>query len=81
VARAVENCTLERMREMEERTKSLGLQTTGVTRDGRQLRFVGEGKQGQSLSFMGDDIERAYENLIHGESDFAYYAKLYGYTK
>jgi len=81
VARAVENCTMERMREMEERTKSLGLKTTGVTRGGRQLQFVGEGKQGQSLSFLGDDIEKAYENLIRGESDFAYYANMYGYTK
>jgi hypothetical protein len=80
-AAAVENCTLERMREMEARTKSLGLQTTGVTRDGKQLRFVGEGKQRQSLRFMGDDIEEAYENLVRGESEFAYYANLYGYTK
>lgn len=81
VADAVANCTLERMREMEERTKSLGLQTTGVTRDGKQLQFVGEGKQRQSLSFLGDDIEKAYEDLLRGDSDFAYYANLYGYTR
>jgi hypothetical protein len=81
VAGAVANCTLERMREMEERSKRLGLLTPGAkTRDGKHLPFVGEGKRQQSLSFMGDDIEKAYEELIRGESDFAYYANLYGYS-
>ncbi|MFI6924015.1 sulfotransferase domain-containing protein [Nonomuraea spiralis] len=82
VADAVANCTLERMREMEERSKRLGLPTTGVmTREGKRLPFVGEGGQRKSLSFLGDDIEKAYQDLIHGESDFAYYANLYGYAE
>lgn len=81
VARAVENCTLERMREMEDRSKRLGLETTVLTRDGKQPPFVGEGKLRQSLSFMGDDIEKAYEELISGDSDFAYYARRYGYAR
>lgn len=82
VADAVKNCTLERMREMEEQTKRLGLETTGPwTRDGKQLPFVGEGRQRQSLSFIGDDIEKAYVSLVSGETDFARYAIQYGYAE
>nr|4EEC_A Chain A, StaL [Streptomyces toyocaensis]4EEC_B Chain B, StaL [Streptomyces toyocaensis] len=82
VADAVANCTLERMREMEERSKLLGLETTGLmTRGGKQLPFVGKGGQRKSLKFMGDDIEKAYADLLHGETDFAHYARLYGYAE
>ena len=82
VAAAVKNSSLPRMREMEERSKSLGLETTGLMgRTGKQLPFVGEGKQRQSLEFLSDDIQRAYAELVRGESAFAYYADLYGYAE
>jgi hypothetical protein len=77
---AVERNTLERMREVEERGKvqAPGLMRGGAARKG--LPFVGEGKHGQSLSFMGDDIEAAYRELLTGDSEFAYYAKQFGYA-
>jgi hypothetical protein len=82
VAAAVASSTLEQMREMEERSKRLGLETTGLMgRNGKQLPFVGEGRQRQSLEFLGDDLRKAYDELVRGDSDFAHYADLYGYAE
>lgn len=47
---------------------------------GERPPFVGEGMQDQSLSFMGEDVESAYQELVHGDSEFAHYAKQYGYA-
>jgi sulfotransferase family protein len=81
IRRAVAACTLERMRELEARS---GQQADpGVTVRGRgdqRPRFVGDGRRDQSLSFLGEDIESAYRELLHGDSGFAHYANRYGYA-
>jgi hypothetical protein len=89
VRHAVAASTLERMRELEERSDEQG-QPSPVRevggrpkRDGRRGErhpFVGDGRLDQSLSFLGEDIEAAYQELVHGDSDFAHYAKQYGYA-
>lgn len=78
IRRAVAACTLERMRDLEKRSKERrgGMSPAGP---GANSEFVGEGRHGQSLSFMGEDIESAYRELRDGDSGFAYYAKQYGY--
>jgi hypothetical protein len=100
IRNAVESCTLDRMREMEERSKAqgspavkvMGPRGAGGVRiggggiggagigGGGSAPFVGEGKHAQSLSFMGDDIETAYLELVTGDSQFAHYAKQFGYV-
>jgi len=49
-------------------------------RGGEKPQFVGEGRHDQSLSILGEDIESAYQELLHGDSEFAHYAKQYGYA-
>jgi hypothetical protein len=89
IRRAVDACTLERMRELEKRSeqqddrapirrRDAGTMTGG--RGGEKPQFVGEGRYDQSLSFMSEDIESAYQELLHGNSGFAHYAKQYGYA-
>jgi len=81
VRRAVAACTLERMRELEKRSRQQGQWAAMPKgRGGERPAFVGEGRFGQSLSFLGDDIESGYQELVHGDSDFAHYAKQYGYA-
>ena len=81
VRRAVAGCTLERMRELEKRSQDQGEWASMTrSRDGERPPFVGEGRYGQSLSFLGVDIESAYQELVHGDSAFAYYAKQFGYA-
>jgi hypothetical protein len=79
IRRAVAACTLERMRELEKRSKQTG---GGMSPAGQESssEFVGEGRHNQSLSVLGEDIESAYQELLHGDSGFAYYAKQYGYA-
>nr|ACJ60997.1 TEG14 [uncultured soil bacterium] len=81
IRRAVAACTLERMRELEKRSQQQG-QWASMTggRGGEKHPFVGEGRYDQSLSFLGEDIESAYQELLHGDSEFAHYAKQYGYA-
>ncbi|GHF54284.1 Sulfotransferase_1 superfamily domain protein [Amycolatopsis bartoniae] len=86
VRRAVEAATLERMRELEKRSdQQAGRKplTTGKPGGGERVvepPFVGEGRNDQSLSFLGEDIEAAYQELLQGDSEFAHYAKQYGYA-
>jgi hypothetical protein len=96
IRRAVDASTLERMRELEERSEQQGngrrrpmhlgdrtdhderMNTGG--RGAEKPSFVGDGRHDESLSFLGEDIESAYQELLHGDSGFAYYAKQYGYA-
>jgi Sulfotransferase domain len=81
VRRAVAACTLERMRELETRSEQQGQRAPMMGgRGGKRSPFVGEGGRDQSLSFMGEDIESAYQELLDGDSEFAHYAKQYGYA-
>jgi hypothetical protein len=89
IRRAVDACTLERMRELEKRSEQQDdgspvrhgdAEMTTEGRGGGQPRFVGKGRHDQSLSFMGEDIESAYQELTHGDSAFSHYAKRYGYA-
>jgi hypothetical protein len=86
IRRAVDASTLERMRELEERSDRQAGRTPptgGESGGGDQIaepQFVGEGRNGQSLSFLGEDIESAYQELLQGDSEFAHYAKQYGYA-
>ncbi|MBB2939760.1 hypothetical protein FHX82_006846 [Amycolatopsis bartoniae] len=48
--------------------------------DAEKPSFLGDGKDGQSLAFLGEDIESAYQELVHGDSGFAHYAKQYEYA-
>jgi hypothetical protein len=68
IRRAVDASPPERMHELERRSGQAG------------RTFVGEGRHDQSLSFLGEDIESAYQELLHGDSGFAHYAKQYGYA-
>jgi hypothetical protein len=91
---AVAAATLARMRELEERSDQQGDGTKRPIHLGDRTehdermkggrvekpRFVGEGAQGQSLAFLGDDIEAEYQELVHGDSAFAHYAKQYDYA-
>jgi len=82
IRRAVAASTLERMRELEERSQQQGGGTppSGHEARGRGAKFVGEGRYDQSLSFLGEDIESTYQELLQGDSEFAHYAKQYGYA-
>lgn len=90
IRRAVEVSTLERMRELEQRSdqqgggspirKGAARRTPGGRGGGKRQLFVGEGRHDQSLSFLGEDVESAYQELLHGDSAFAHYAKQYGYA-
>jgi sulfotransferase family protein len=96
VRRAVDASTLDRMRELETRSDQLGDGSRRPIHLGDRMahdprskaggrrrekpRFVGEGRHEQSLSFLGDDIETAYQELVQGDSAFAHYAKQYGYA-
>ena len=82
VRRAVAASTLERMRALEERSQQQGggMPPSGQESRGGGVPFVGEGRYDQSLSFMGDDVESAYQELLQGDSEFAHYAKQYGYA-
>ncbi|GAA2591779.1 sulfotransferase domain-containing protein [Streptomyces axinellae] len=83
IRRAVDASTLERMRELEHQSARSGGGTspTGQEASGDGPKFVGEGRYGdRSLSFLGEDVESAYQELLHGDSGFAHYAKQYGYA-
>nr|AGS49968.1 hypothetical protein [uncultured bacterium esnapd26] len=83
IRRAVAAGTLDRMRELEQRSARLGggASPAGQEAGGGGPKFVGEGRYGdRSLSFLGEDIESAYQELLHGDSGFAQYAKKYGYA-
>ncbi|GHF54278.1 Sulfotransferase_1 superfamily domain protein [Amycolatopsis bartoniae] len=90
IRRAVDSSTLDRMRELEQRSDRQGggsplrrgvvRKTTGGRGGGQRQPFVGEGRYDQSLSFLGEDIEAAYQELLQGGSGFAHYAKQYGYA-
>nr|ACJ60996.1 TEG13 [uncultured soil bacterium] len=82
IRRAVAASTLERMRELEKRSQQQGGGTAPGGQESRSsgVPFVGEGRYDQSLSFLGEDIESAYQELLHGDSEFAHYAKQYGYA-
>ncbi|ALO98613.1 StaL [Streptomyces hygroscopicus subsp. limoneus] len=81
VADAVAYCPLERLREMGERGERLGPQTAGLTASGgKRLPRAGEGGQRKLPSFMGDGIEKAGADLLHGATGFAPYGGLYGYA-
>jgi hypothetical protein len=96
IRRAVAASTLERMRELEKRSDQQGngrkrpihlgdrtdhderMKTNG--RSAEKPSFVDDGKYDESLSFLGEDIESAYQELLHGDTGFAHYAKQYGYA-
>jgi len=81
VRRAVAASTLERMRDMEKRSdQRAGRAASSGAKAGDEVAFVGEGRQDQSLAFLGEDIEAAYQELLRGDSEFAHYAKQYGYA-
>nr|ACJ60995.1 TEG12 [uncultured soil bacterium] len=89
IRRAVAASTLERMRELEKRSEQQGGGSPIRHGDARMMKggpggarpqFVGEGRYDQSLSFLGEDIESDYQELLHGDSGFALYAKQYGYA-
>ncbi|MDR7276967.1 sulfotransferase domain-containing protein [Catenuloplanes atrovinosus] len=80
---AVDGSTIDRMREMEKKDKA-GRKPPPVTRwagkePGNAFSFIGEGKQGQSLAFMGQDIEDAYRERLRDGSEFAALAARFGY--
>jgi sulfotransferase family protein len=77
---AVDASTLERMRELERRTDELAGHAPPADGKSDEPLFVGEGRQDQSLSFLGDDVEAAYQELLAGDSEFAHYAKQHGYA-
>jgi hypothetical protein len=96
IRRAVAASTVERMRELEERSEQQGdgrkrpihlgdrtdhderMKTNG--RGAEKPSFVDDGRDDESLSFLGEDIESAYQELLHGDSGFAHCAKQYGYA-
>ena len=80
IRHAVEASTLERMRELERRSDQQAGRTSPAGAEVDEPTFVGEGRHDQSLSFLGEDVESAYQELSHGDSAFAYYAKQYGYA-
>jgi len=90
IRRAVDASTLERMRELEKRSDQQGGGSPirhgdargipGGRGGGKRQPFVGEGRHDQSLSILGEDIESAYQELLHGDSAFAHYAKQYEYA-
>jgi hypothetical protein len=91
IRRAVDVSTLEQMRDLEKRSDQQGGGSPirqGEARrapgrggsGGKRQLFVGEGRHGQSLSILGEDIESAYQELLHGDSAFAHYAKQFGYA-
>jgi len=72
LARAVQNSTLDRMRDAERRDDSLSH---------RELKpFFGQGLSGQSLSGYGEDIEEAYQRLLREDEEFRGLAGQYGYA-
>ncbi len=84
IRRAVDASTLERMRELEQQSVRLdgGVSPAGRESSGDGPKFVGEGSYGdRSLSFLGEDIESAYQTLLYGDSEFGHYAKRYGYAR
>lgn len=81
---AVESSTLERMREMEKKDKVPKVshpasRKLSAENPATQFPFVGEGKQGQSLAFMGEDIEAAFQKRLRDGSEFASLARRFGY--
>jgi hypothetical protein len=90
IRRAVDASTLERMRELERRSEEQGAgsalhkgnarRSPGRRGGAKRQLFVGEGRNDQSLSILGEDIESAYQELLHGDTGFAHYAKQYGYA-
>ncbi len=86
IRRAVAASTLERMRALEKRSEQQGDGSPIRHGDARTMtgddkpQFVGEARSDQSLSFLGEDVESAYQELLHGDSEFAHYAKQYGYA-
>lgn len=83
---AVEASTLERMREMEKKDKvnrkppPMSRRIAGKN-PAKQFPFIGEGRQGQSLAFMGEDIESAFRERLRDGSEFALLANQFGYDE
>jgi Sulfotransferase domain len=78
VRKAVENSSIEVMREVEQKSPS---PMPGMSPFGGHGKFVGQGRSDQSLAFLGDDIEAAYQRLLHGGGEFAHMARRFGYDK
>jgi len=86
VRNAVDSSTLARMREMENNDESYGKPPPRAGRrapgnPAGQFPFIGEGRQGQSLAFMGSDIEEAFLRRLGDGSEFALLAKQFGYDE
>jgi hypothetical protein len=74
VQRAVQNSTLDKMRDAENKRDD--------ARRHMELRpFFGQGLSDQSLSGYGDGIEEAYQRLLREDSEFAGLATRYGYAQ
>ncbi|MBE1489178.1 sulfotransferase domain-containing protein [Plantactinospora soyae] len=72
VRRAVQNSSLDKMREAERRDDSL-----------RHLElrpFFGQGLSGQSLTGYSEEVEQAYRRLLREDEEFGSLADRYGYT-
>jgi hypothetical protein len=76
VVRAVENSTLDRLREVERRDRS---GTTEAFRANSPTSFFGPGLTGQSLAGYGDDVEAGYLRLFADDEEFAACAARFGY--
>jgi hypothetical protein len=75
VRRAVENSSLERMREFE-LTDPAG---RGRRPGSRPDLNVGQGLRNQSLADVGEDIEEAYRQLLVEDEEFSRYVRQFGY--
>lgn len=69
---AVENCAIDRARETETEDRKQGRASLFFGSKGGEP-FVGEGKMGQSLADIGEDIEKAYR------AKFGNFVDLFGY--
>jgi hypothetical protein len=72
VRRAVENSSLDKMRDAERRDESL--------RHLERRPFFGQGLSGQSLAGYGEDIEQAYRRLVREDEEFRSLTGRFGYT-
>lgn len=83
---AVRGSTLDRMRAMERKDKAArkpppASRGAVASSPENKFPFIGEGRQGQSLAFMGTDIEDAYRERLRDGSEFALLAKQFGYDE
>jgi Sulfotransferase domain len=76
VRKAAENSSLEKMRDAERNTPS---PMPGISPFGSHGPFIGEGNSNQSLAFIGDDVEAAYQRLAQSDGEFAQLLKKFGY--